>query len=68
MSKEVKSLGGWFSGPVRRILRELDTKAGARFYGRPEFPNGIIIGEGKDAIHLTPDQLSKLMRLLEKKK
>ncbi len=53
---------------LRRILECMRRFCQVDFFGRPVFPVGLIIGEGKDAVHLTPDLARKVIANLEAKK
>lgn len=45
----------WSCPPqARRLLQVLKEFGFADFFGRPQFPYGIVIGEGPDAVHITP--------------
>lgn len=60
-------VSGWKCPPqFRRLFEVLRLFGGADFYGRPQFPQGLVIGEGADAVHLTPEVAREILERRKK--
>lgn len=60
---EVPSVEG-IPPQYRRVLNTM-SRLGLSLFGRPQFPRGLIVGEGKNAIHLTPERLQRVLDAIE---
>lgn len=63
----VKSSGFQCPAQIRRILETLRRYSQIDLYGRPQFPVGLVIGEGTEQVHITPEKAKDLLALLEQR-